>query len=1526
MSDSFRVIAIISTFNEADIIAAVIGHLVANGVEVYLIDNHSSDDTVDQAARWLGKGLLQIELFPAERERAVKFEWAAILRRKEELASTLQADWFMHHDADEVRESPWPGLSLKDAIHWVDRLGYNCIDFHVLNFPPTDDGFRPGDDPRTYFKFCEDALDFDRVQRKAWKLTETRVSLAAAGGHEARFPDRRLFPIKFLMRHYPIRGQRHGLKKVFRERTTRFLEAERAEGWHCQYDGIADESYCFVKDPSSLIPFDLEKARMALMVPDQLARNFAAVQAERDELRRHATNLESTREELQQHIFNVEQDRERLRLHAASLEIDRLEAKRQAANLEQEREQLKRRAANLEIDHLEAKRQASNLERELGNLKHHAESLEVELQSVKRLASDLEEARDRLKEETSGLETKLREARLQGKTLENALHALKFHSDLLREWNHLLDGQKSGLERELAAIKGSIVWRAANVMRRRLVGKEAVWGAAETTSADGAKPIFSSLDIPAEGGLTTVTEGCLLRGWACSADGIESVKVFIDGREVSQFVPEIERPDVALVHPAIAGSGRSGFDVTIPLDSIAPGERDLEMVIRSRAGNEYRHHRALLVDGSPYHRLLLARQLSGRERRDLLQTVAAGRNLPRFEIWIDGRAGNDMAPTLKSIAAQTYQNYACHIVADGSGATGALARDPSLDKAQWHSGYDIFAAGEGGTQDYLVFLSPGERLLPDALLHLAARLVKEPASLAYSDHDFVEPTGMHSDPEYAPDWSPEHLLSRNYVGGVFFVRRDQMKAQALDAKGPAWRYDLLLRITEAADRILHIPRVLWSAPLGAPTPAMLAAEAEAVEAALMRRNVGAEVIALPDAPARRVRRRFAAAPRVSMIVPTTGRIDMVRPMVESLLRETSYPNYELLFLDNGRGTHPEGIEFLRSKNVKLIERDEPFNWARLSNAGARACDGELLLFLNDDIEVCDPDWLEELVAQSLVADVGTVGALLLYPDGKIQHGGVFLVDHGGGSRHYLQGLYPKRGIYRHLDCIVREVAANTGACLMVRRTLFDEAGGFDEDFHIAFNDIDFCLRLSERGYRNLWTPHCRLIHHESLSRKGTDVSENERRLWNRWRSRLSIGDPYHNPNLAKDRADCTVDTSALDRRPAPAQEPLQGRGVNLIGYIRAEMGVGQAARGLARAMDAIGIPFTVIDYEHGNPARKGDSTWSHKIVERPVYALNILNVNADLTPEARERLGPGVFEGRYTIGYWVWELPEFPDRWLSSFDHVHEVWVPSEFVRQAVARKSRVPVVRVPYAVEKSTGPFLERPYFKLPEGRFLFLTMYDTYSVRKRKNPEGAIAAFREAFAPDNENVGLILKVNNYVEAEGEKLRELIGDRRNIYLIDRTLSRYEVDSLMACCDCFVSLHRSEGFGLPIAETMALGKAVIVTQWSGNVDFTDESCAACVDYRIQPLGEDYGPYEARQQWAEPNIETAARWMRDLSDDSALARRLGAAGERKISETLSDKSVGDIIRARLGQIAGERLAPRGGNRPSESTDRIRAADD
>src|ERR1044071_5210539 len=1247
MESGFRVIAIISTFNEGDIISPVIAHLVENDVHVYLIDNHSTDDTVQQAARWLGKGLVDIELFPEKGNcsSGEKFDWSAILRRKEELATTLQADWFVHHDADEIRESPWPGLPLKQAIQWVDTLGYNCIDFKVLNFPPVDDDFRSGDDPRTYFKYCEDAADFDVVQRKAWKAGG-RVSLAAAGGHEALFVDRRLFPIKFLMRHYPIRGQQHGLRKVFQERTIRFLDSERAKGWHRQYDHFG-ESHSFLKDSASLTHFDLDRARFQLMAPDQLIRNLAAIQKERDELRQHATNLEIDRQEVKQHAANLERERDELRQHATNLEVDRQEVKQHAANLERERDELR----------------------------HHASKLENDRQNMKQLVVSLEEAQDSLGQQVLDVEMRLQQLTHRAKALEDELHRMELHSDSLRALNQTIEERNENLERELAAIRTSVVWRSANVVRRLLKGKEAVWSAAQEPLPREPGQIFSSLDIPGEG-LTTVTETCLLRGWACSADGVENVTVLIGGNRMCQFVPDNERPDVALVHPEIKGAGRCGFDMTIQLGSMTVGEHDLEMVIRSATGNELRHRRALLVDSHPYHRLLLAQQLSGFERRSLFQTVTSVEGSPRFELWIDARAKADIEDTLKSIATQTYQNFSCHIVGDSSGITGAFASESLPEPVQWHGSFVDCRPGEKVTQDYFTFLLSGERLLPDALLHVAAWLAKERASLVYSDHDIIEATGVHADSDYAPDWSPEHLLARNYVGGIFFVRRDAIQNYPLDANGPSWRYDFLLRVTEVTREIVHIPRVLWSAPRTKPAcPTTAAAEAEVVQAALTRRGINGEVIALREAPVRRIRRQLTTAPTVSIIVPTTGRLSVVRPMVESLLTKKSYPSYELLFLHNGRGKNPDGIEYLRSKGVQVIERDEPFNWARLNNAGARACTGELLLFLNDDIEVREPEWLGELAAQALVPDAGTIGALLLYPNGQIQHAGVFLVDHGGGSRHYLQWLHPNGDIYQHLDRVVREVTANTGACLMVRRRLFEEIGGFDEDFQIAFNDIDFCLRLAERGYRNLWTPHCQLIHHESLSRKGADITEDERRLWSRWRSRLSVGDPYHNPNLAKDRSDCTIDTSVLDQKTVPTQETLHGPGVNLIGYIGAEMSVGEAARGLARAMDATGIPFVAIDYEYGNPARKGDSTWAHKIVERPIHGVNILNVNANLVPEACARLGSEAFEGRYTIGYWVWELPEFPDRWLPALGKVNEVWVPSEFVREALARKANVPVI-----------------------------------------------------------------------------------------------------------------------------------------------------------------------------------------------------------------------------------------------------------
>jgi hypothetical protein len=273
LEDPFRVVAIISTFNEADVIESVLDHLASNGIWSYLIDNCSTDETVHRARQWLGRGLLGIESFanPA----SGRTSWKALLARKLELARELGADWYIHHDADEIRESPWPDMSLREAIRLVDRLDYNAIDFRVLNFAPVDDTFRAGDDPRQHFLRWEEPADYDRLQRKCWKAGAAELRLAD-GGHDVRFADRRVFPMRFLLRHYPIRSQAHGLRKVFEDRKTRFAEEELAFGWHRQYDHIARPDHLFLRNPASLRPFDLDRIRLETILEDGRASDPAA--------------------------------------------------------------------------------------------------------------------------------------------------------------------------------------------------------------------------------------------------------------------------------------------------------------------------------------------------------------------------------------------------------------------------------------------------------------------------------------------------------------------------------------------------------------------------------------------------------------------------------------------------------------------------------------------------------------------------------------------------------------------------------------------------------------------------------------------------------------------------------------------------------------------------------------------------------------------------------------------------------------------------------------------------------------------------------------------------------------------------------------------------------------------------------------------------------------------------------------------------------------------------------------------------
>ncbi len=358
-------------------------------------------------------------------------------------------------------------------------------------------------------------------------------------------------------------------------------------------------------------------------------------------------------------------------------------------------------------------------------------------------------------------------------------------------------------------------------------------------------------------------------------------------------------------------------------------------------------------------------------------------------------------------------------------------------------------------------------------------------------------------------------------------------------------------------------------------------------------------------------------------------------------------------------------------------------------------------------------------------------------------------------------------------------------------------------------------------------------------------------------------------------------------------------GVNLTGYHSGTTGVSEAARRWRTAAEAAGINYERIDCSAPTLAPAHLETWG----TRNLYSINVLVVNADQTPIIARQLGDGFLGDRYNIGVWHWELPELPDEWLDSFSHLDEIWAPSQFVQEAVSAKSPIPVVRMPYAIDVPQ-PRVGRERFGLPRDRFLFLAMFDFDSITERKNPRGAVRAFQRAF-PDPSDVELVLKTqgSDLRRAEVVELRREIEGLPGVVLVDGTLSREDVYALEGACDAFVSLHRSEGFGLVIAECMYLGKPVVATYWSGNVDYMTCKNSCPVDYELVALERDYPPYRKGQIWADPDLEQAAWYMRRLATDAEFRGRIAAAGAASIRSDLSPNVVGRRYRQRLESILG-----------------------
>ena len=517
---------------------------------------------------------------------------------------------------------------------------------------------------------------------------------------------------------------------------------------------------------------------------------------------------------------------------------------------------------------------------------------------------------------------------------------------------------------------------------------------------------------------------------------------------------------------------------------------------------------------------------------------------PTISLILDGARATaaHMDATLESVAAQVYPAWQLVVVSPpAQWEAGDAAHDericiiarPSPEARSACGAALTFTSGE-----FIAFLDPGDRLTPDALYELALAVNRRAdAVMVYSDEDELGSDGMLAHPFFKPDWAPDSYLSRQYVGQLAAFRREAIEhAGGIRADFPAWREDLVLRIGETGAPVLHIPRVLYHRRAARPSEAARCDQrsiVQAIEEALMRRNEPGHVAERTDAPGIfSVRYAVAEAGPVTIIVPTRDHCEDVDRCVGSILERTRYDGpWELLLVDNG-STDRASLDALakwkaRDDRIRIVRDPSPFNFSRLNNRAVAQSSGEYLLFLNNDTQVLTDDWISAMVEQAQRPSVGGVGALLLYPDGKVQHAGVVLGIGGVASHGHKSFERDAYGYHGALQATCN-YAALTAACLMVRRSVFDEVGGFDEELPVTFNDVDLCLKMLRAGYRNVYLSHVVVMHEESKTR-GKDVSLQQRLrslreqslMRERWRT-LIDDDPYYNPNLTRAADDFSI--------------------------------------------------------------------------------------------------------------------------------------------------------------------------------------------------------------------------------------------------------------------------------------------------------------------------------------------------------------------------------------------------------------------
>lgn len=516
---------------------------------------------------------------------------------------------------------------------------------------------------------------------------------------------------------------------------------------------------------------------------------------------------------------------------------------------------------------------------------------------------------------------------------------------------------------------------------------------------------------------------------------------------------------------------------------------------------------------------------------------------------------NWLREAVKSVSNQLYDNWELCIADDCSTDANVKSELEALQKTDkririafrtenGHISAASNSAIELATGEWLALMDQDDLLGEDALYHIANVIVANPeAQLIYSDEDKINEAGKRFDPYFKPDWNPDLFLSHNMICHLGVYQRNLVEQLGRFRKGyeGAQDYDLALRVIEKvnADQIVHIPRILYhwrshaesTAQAGSNKDYALLAGKKALDDHFQRTGVNANAELLDFGMYRAHYALPSDDPLVSLIIPTRNGLMLIKQCINSILEKTTYRNFEIIIVDNN-SDDPETLAYFETfkghDRVSVLHDERPFNYSALNNNAVKHAKGDYIGLVNNDIEVISPGWLSEMISIASQPGVGVVGARLWYPNDTLQHGGV-IIGLGGVAGHSHKGLPRDAHGYFGRGQLIQTLSAVTAACLIVRKQIYNEVGGLNErDLSVAFNDVDFCLKVRAAGYRNVWTPYAELYHHESATRGLETTPEKQKRFQNEIRYMKQTwdtaywNDPAYNPNLAIDREDFSL--------------------------------------------------------------------------------------------------------------------------------------------------------------------------------------------------------------------------------------------------------------------------------------------------------------------------------------------------------------------------------------------------------------------